>query len=1137
MSSLNFDSDDRHYQLLGPEAPALPLDVSQGGLKAHSDDPNSLPLRERCRLAWCAKSYRCGFHWCTALWLLVLAIVGVVLGVAPIMVQHIVGKSTLSFAVANISNIADHTFVISAYGQIGNAGSQSARLEGGDMTLSYQGTAMASMVMAPIQIDTTKTTQFYVRSLVTVTDMDQFAMFNTDLVTSDSVHWTISGSTVVTVKLALGLALTVSDIKLNKDVKLMGARGFEQPVITSLDLSQSNSTAAIARITTKFFNPATFNVLGLGDLALGMQYRGAPVGVVYATDVSLLQGWNTLHLVGAMRSDIPRSEASAIIQAYLGGQPVNVSAHGVPYYKTPVLFQSAMEAVNLTVTMPAWPEPLLQSIDITGMEVTPIYDQSAALGASLLPTAVQLDMNSTLRIATPLGPNSPLAVDSVAMSAALITPVGTVGEVVTAPAKPSRVSAVQQPAAAEQASVTIITLDLQTSGTLDLTNGEQPLNEFFAGFAQADQVNLTLAGSNRSALKVEVDSVLASGLSMELPLPAISTQVQGLGGLSGTQVLSFAITGVPAGRPHSMAAQLQVLMHNPSPATVQLGRQLHLRLLVPPGTADGQQNSDAPLSAWIEAGNATAHNLTLRPGDNTVQLEAELWQLTNDDMRLSADALFSQYMSGNTPWTAAQGVSVDMANGDPTPAWMTAAVQALTMRTQLPKPPMDNLLADCDLEAMLLSFTAKGATPYSPLLTVNMSAAVQLPFDPRHVPTTLGDVNMTITMLSSINKPMGHFSLSQQGILFAPLPAGAPWSPGAPSGNISMHLSPASLIITNQTAFKQLIRQSVYSVEFPVSMVSSLSEVIELPIGTVRLMHIPVTMQLTVAGMQGLISPPILMSQPVLMEGKPNFLKFFSNLTIHNPSPIGAEFGAAMIPMSYLGFPVGNASLPSLSVKPGPSSTVTPAFGFMTRPANPAENPAQATGVRLAGSAHLRGEDVPLKFHPQAWSMEDSPLLGAALAGKTLPSIFPGTPAKLVEGSTAYLTKSFTLNASILANNIFSKEFVISNAALNVSLCADQDKGNATCHGEVYDTMIGFFTPYNLTANPIVLPPYFRGNTTPVPMQSYLSWAEMWDLIKDLDKDGGVLSTKVNGTFIASLQEFTQVFDYWCTDVPLSVKF
>lgn len=95
---------------------------------------------------------------------------------------------------------------------------------------------------------------------------------------------------------------TIKDLKLNKDITLLGMNGFPQVEILSFNLPSdaANGQGINLAIDTGLMNPSPIGVT-LGTVVLDISYQGTRLGQVKATGASL-QGnsLSVLNLTGIM---------------------------------------------------------------------------------------------------------------------------------------------------------------------------------------------------------------------------------------------------------------------------------------------------------------------------------------------------------------------------------------------------------------------------------------------------------------------------------------------------------------------------------------------------------------------------------------------------------------------------------------------------------------------------------------------------------------------------------------------------------------------------------------------------------------------------------------------------------------------
>jgi hypothetical protein len=170
----------------------------------------------------------------------------------------------------------------------------------------------------------------------------------------------------------------------------------------------------------------------LGALQFSLRYNDLSIGYVQSIDsnITLHPGCNAISFSGELQSKSSESYAalSAVIQNYLTRKPSRVEAIAGPDATSYSLLATGMEGLSLAVQMPAFEEKLIPSLIFKSMSLIP----------STTEKKVTLSASITIKINSPLGQQSPLQIQTMAMRVRLFydnSPVGTL-EVSQAPVQP-----------------------------------------------------------------------------------------------------------------------------------------------------------------------------------------------------------------------------------------------------------------------------------------------------------------------------------------------------------------------------------------------------------------------------------------------------------------------------------------------------------------------------------------------------------------------------------------------------------------------------------------------------------------------------------------------------------------------------
>ncbi len=1076
-------------------------------------------------------------------------------GVAHGVAQNILNKAELAFVNSNITNVGEESFVIVVNSQLSHAGSFDATLNGVTIGLEYEGQRMASCLLPPINIKAGHENKFTLHSLVHVEDQEVFVRFSTALLNEPVVSWGLkTESAVVTVHMLWSVGVSVDDLVLNKQVPLPGAQGMLHPRINEFSLAGSNQTSVNVAASVSLFNPGAFNILPVGDMELEMVYENTKIGNMYAADVFLTRGWNTIQLFGVLQN-YNTSVTDKLISAYLGGQAVNVTTRGVVSPYTPRPFRVALSHLQLQVELPPWNKPLVAGMHVQSMTVQPAPDSQVPNAVSA--TRVALGMQAVVTVNSPLGPFSPLTVRSVAMDVELQGNGKSMGELVVPPTAPLPTPApavcvsvssggvaaarpstpplqplqgglkeVQGPATPVN-----ITLDINTVLDLDSAEHAGAFSAFMGEFLNAPDVQVGLSSLSSHSLSTVVDMALGQGIEIIVPMPPVATQVKGMNKLGHVVFESFQLTGaVPApgsGNGVGLAMQVSVSIDNPSPANVPLGGNVTMAVLGP-DPASGQ---------LVQLGTVTGTSLELKSGANSLAMHGVLDSPGSDAAQRALDAMTSAYMTGHHAPVSCRGVGVTMPGGGAAPAWLQAAVTNLQLATVLPPADIPALLTDFDLSTLFMDFTQNGGV--SPVTEGFMFADVHVPFE--NVDITFETANVTFDMTLEEGGPtMAQIILVDVATMYTPFPFK---KPNGATGLMSVNIPITNIVVRNESLMAEFVKRSFINESLTLFGRLHANQTVQLPLGQVHLTGVDVPVSIPLTGMHSLSYPPVMLHSAEVVKGTATEMFFLSNITITNPSQFIGDFGPVSLQIWFDGQLVGTSKLSDLALSQGANNFT--ATGII-QPPPAGQFPERAAACDAFLSRYLTGQDSQVALVGTVDTTGIN-LLKPAFSSFSAHGVLPGHHQKLILNSTFDLTSireetsqegasTVTGKVSQGLQNPYNLPVQILGSKLDIFACNDETASEPhTCPNEEYQALIAMFTSVDLSQDPIVLPPAGQVLTNFIQLPLYNLKSELLPLSAHwlLDK---YVPVQANGTMTVKVQDFSRTLSYFQQEIPLYAK-
>jgi hypothetical protein len=948
---------------------------------------------------------------------------------------------------------------------------------------------------------------------VAVVSLPGFAAFAQALLASATAVVHLRGSATLSTTVA-GITITMRNVPFDKDVPVPGANGLRGAAVTAFSLGGSNSTTAVVNMTVAVPNVSPVGIYPLGDFGAGVFYRGVRLGSARAVNVSLApSGVTSVQMTGELDpavGPVAQAAASELVGAYLAGRAVNVTAVGEPTGSSIPLYAPLISALNITAALAGSATPLVAGITVHSLDLAP-----------LSPTTLDVGLSATVSINSPLGPDSPLAVNAVALNVSLEGSGAIVGRL-TAPLTPQAPTDDAGAAAAAAGSRPLLALhQLLPPGTRLAWSAAPGLVEGYAlaVASGADDATLPLlepavVGDAPPPQTAVVNvSVALSGATLtinedpggggsspfgrfivdfinspDVSLGLVTANDTGSGAAATaltvalTSVLGDLTVGVP------LEARTTVAGINRFPyvavdgftvqgvrdATADAPAAILVQLFVTignPSSASFPLGDNATLgvySAGYRIGAAVAVNQTLRPGLNAFTLNGTL---TPPPASLPyASAFFSDYLNGVNGSVTVVGEDVSLAGG--TPQWLLAAVRNISLAASLPGAVGLDVLTDFAFDRLDLSFTDDGAGNQVPVMGGQITAAVHLPFSiPVSIPAA--DVALTLVNVTS-GVRFAQLNLTNQPGAFTPCAPGAGNDPCArfpPGGGnapvvgvLAMALTPTRLAVLDFDATAALVSAVLLGPSAQLRLDGLANPTVGTAVGNLSITGVRVSQVVTVGGMGGFAATPPSVYDVVITKTTPQYMNISVKLNLTNPSPVHGSLGPVSLGLAYRGLVISRATVDNLEVWPGNNTLA--AHGNFELP-DPDTDPAAHAIASEFIARYLSKLTSPVALVGDADS-SPIPLVAPALTAFSVASLFPPIEQGLLVNATMWL--DYTLgspipvyaNGSLFMANSLDVPLTLLNASINMWLCPDQDLPARRCKVP-WSVPVGYFYDGNLS--------------------------------------------------------------------------
>ncbi|WFD23341.1 hypothetical protein MEQU1_002030 [Malassezia equina] len=299
---------------------------------------------------------------------------------API-VQNLVDQATLTFQVANVSQLTNNGFHLNLKGSLLKTGPFDAQIEFPDgVSVRWQGKDIAKIKLPPIRaVATEGVPNLITTGDLTITDQGQFTNFAKYILHQKSFTWTIHSD-----KLRVrALNIVFDDVKISKDVSFDAFNGLPGVLITSFNIPSDTSNALNIAVGSSIPSPASLGI-DLETANFKIYFQGQYQGPIHGSNLFLAPHSTTntnLHGQITEKSGNKQTNVTGeLFSGYLQGKNQTLVIQGDTVVtkengNKPVQWLSnAFKTLKLSVVLPGHVYKIVHGIYIIDLFVT-IMDQ------------------------------------------------------------------------------------------------------------------------------------------------------------------------------------------------------------------------------------------------------------------------------------------------------------------------------------------------------------------------------------------------------------------------------------------------------------------------------------------------------------------------------------------------------------------------------------------------------------------------------------------------------------------------------------------------------------------------------------------------------------------------------------------
>ncbi|OAQ30530.1 hypothetical protein K457DRAFT_18046 [Linnemannia elongata AG-77] len=249
--------------------------------------------------------------------------------ILPKVAQTILNNSNMGFKSIQITNPTNTSMTMSMNGELSNTGPFSANIKFPEPIQVFYGETLLGSMNLPDAKASGGRGDLIADATFSIADEAAFGSFSADMMSNEKFTWKLKSTVTI-----VALGRTVNNLKLDKDLEVLGMGGFPGVQILKFDLPSDAAPGQGINlvIDTAMNNPSPIGVT-LGTIVLDIGFNGTQLGQVRATGASLLgSSQSILNLTGTM---IPQTTpeglatVSSLFSAYIAGATSETTARGV----------------------------------------------------------------------------------------------------------------------------------------------------------------------------------------------------------------------------------------------------------------------------------------------------------------------------------------------------------------------------------------------------------------------------------------------------------------------------------------------------------------------------------------------------------------------------------------------------------------------------------------------------------------------------------------------------------------------------------------------------------------------------------------------------------------------------------------
>ncbi|RKP10331.1 hypothetical protein THASP1DRAFT_21943 [Thamnocephalis sphaerospora] len=610
---------------------------------------------------------------------------------------------------------------------------------------------------------------------------------------------------------------------------------------------------------------------------------------------------------------------------------------------------------------------------------------------------------------------------------------------------------------------------IDSAPVFEVTNKEG-FGDFAKVMIGAEDFTWTMKGEAR----VKAFGITLDGIKLEKDLT-----LKGMGNFPGVQIKSMDL---PSNHPlGGIAMVAEASMGNPSPFGMELG--------------------DLTFDIFyrdVRMATANVTGVTIKPGVNDLSMKGRaLPQSRAEDLTQLGD-MFTDYMGGKPSDMRVVGVAV-RPNATAKPiSWLQRGFEGTTLKVVFDGIQNANLIQSLDLGTMKMAFTRE--TAWSPRTSApGVTGRFKMPFG---FPLEMKQISQEVTVFSDGGE-MAKMSMPM-----------TPAKGSSATGVMSTSLSdlPMNVAPDGRARFSRFVRDLAMGPSKSMTMQGVAAATASTAIGDVTIRNIKFEQEITIQGMSGLASVPLVVNKITVQGGTAEHIEIGLVVTMVNPANVEMSAGDIYFQVFFQGQLVGRCKIPNVTLKLG-SNTVESTVYF-----EPKGAAAIAAGRKML-SDYAAGIENPIGVAGYEGTT-DIESLKEGLSSIRLTSTMPALHEQMIRGARFAISPLELLRLQAPSQ---VDAYNPMDAALDLVSMSAQMFYKGASLGDLNQ---------DFGANPVHLPPKTVTTTPNIMMKIPVNLGAIKAAMAAL---GGNLIVDVKATLVVRIGGYQTTLDYSVSNLPVKL--